>query len=130
MYSHVTPIYFVLSHLENDGFSEEDSTGESVGSESEVSQMDTSLYIPTPDHYLHQVWEMSKQKVKHPCNIVDKVNFTSVPQVTFMDSSKLDEFVKALNQVCGCKTPGYERQLPPVQVHSIGLGCALCSLCL
>ena len=67
--------------------------------------MDTSLYIPTPDRYLHQVREMSKQKDKHPCDIVDKVNVTSLPQqVAFMDSSKLDEFVKALNQVRGCSS--------------------------
>ena len=38
---------------------------------------------------------------------------------------KLDEFVKALNKVCGCKTLGCEGELAPVQVHSIGQGGAL-----
>ena len=80
-----------------------------MSSESEGSQMDTSLYIPTPERYLHHVRELSKKQVrssKPTCDLVSKVNVITLPrQVVFMDLSKLDEFVK---NVRGCKTPECE----------------------
>ena len=60
-HSYILNSVFHFSHLGSDGSSEEDSTAESVGSESEASQMDTSLYIPTPERYLHHVRELSKK---------------------------------------------------------------------
>ena len=69
---------------------------------------------------------MSTQQVRHPCHLVNKMTFTSLSrQVAFMDLSELDEFVKAINTVQGCKTAGCEGELAPVQVRSIRLGGAL-----
>ena len=63
---------------------------------------------------------------KPTCDLVSKVNFISLLlQVVFMNLSKADEFVKALNKVCGCRTPECEEELAPIKVRSIGLGGAL-----
>ena len=66
---------------------------------------------------------------KPTCDLVSKVNVITLPrQVVFMDLSKLDKFVKALNNVRGCKTLECEGELAPVGYWA--RGCPICSLCL
>ena len=42
-----------------------------------------------------------------------------------MDLKQLGEFIKQVNQICCCTTPGCKGALSPVDVRSVGLGGAL-----
>ena len=54
------------------------------------------------------------------------IRFVSVPQkVCFMDLSQLDKFIKQLNHIRVCMTPGCVGELTPVKVNSFGLGGAV-----
>ena len=53
-------------------------------------------------------------------------NVAIVPsKVCFMDLTQLDKFMKQLNQVRKCATPGCQGSLTPVHVKSVGLGGAI-----
>ena len=72
---------------------------------------DGSLYVPTP-----------QRKVRE--NIIKNVEM--VPSnVCFMDLNQLDKFIKQVNQIRCCATPGCKGALCPVHVKSVGLGGAI-----
>ena len=76
----------------------------------EIQSGDDSLYIPTPER-------MVREKIK---------NTSIVPlNVCFMDLRQLDKFMKQLNEVRVCATPGCKGKLTPVHVKSAGLGGAV-----
>ena len=75
-----------------------------------VESNDGSLYIPTP-----------QRKVKEYIK-----NMSIVPSnVCFMDLNQLDKFIKQVNQIRCCATPGCKGALSPVNVKSLGLGGAV-----
>ena len=47
-------------------------------------------------------------------------------RVAFMERADIERLMTAVSKVRGCKTPGCEGSLVPVQVKSTGLGGALC----
>ena len=71
---------------------------------------DDSLYIPTPDRVV-------RNKLQ---------NISALPlKVCFMDLSQLDKFMKQLNQIRVCATPGCKGALTPERVRIAGLGGAV-----
>ena len=75
-----------------------------------VESNDGSLYIPTP-----------QRKVKESIK-----NMSIVPSnVCFMDLNQLDKFIKQVNQIRCCATPGCKGALSPINMKSIGLGGAV-----
>ena len=71
---------------------------------------DGSLYIPTP-----------QRKVKEHIK-----NVSIVPSnLCFMDLNQLDKFIKQVNQIRCCATPGCKGALSPFNVKSLGLGGAV-----
>ena len=71
---------------------------------------DDSLYIPTPEQVV------SKKLLNSVC----------IPlKVCFMDLSQLDLFMKQLNQIRACTTPGCKGILVPERVRCAGLGGAV-----
>lgn len=70
--------------------------------------LDDSLYLPTPQR-------MAKDVLRK--------NATVLPtKVCFMDLSQLDKFMKQLNEVYVCATPGCGGKLTPVDVKTAGHG--------
>ena len=49
-------------------------------------------------------------------------------KICFVDLARLDEFIKQLNHICACATPGYKGELIPVHVNSAGQGSAVTML--
>ena len=75
-----------------------------------VESNDGSLYIPTP-----------QRKVRERI-----ANASIIPSnICFMDLKQLDKFIKRVNQIRGCATPGCKGALCPIHVKSLGLGGAL-----
>ena len=71
---------------------------------------DGSLYIPTPD-------QLVRKKL---------LNSSCLPlKVCFMDLSHLDMFIKQLNEIRACTTPGCKGMLVPNHVRCYGLGGAV-----
>ena len=53
-------------------------------------------------------------------------NASIIPSnICFMDLKQLDKFIKRVNQIRGCATPGCKGALCPIHVKSLGLGGAL-----
>ena len=76
-----------------------------------VLSVDDLLYLPTPE-------KMVRENVKQ--------HFAVVPyKVCFMDLTGLDEFMKQLNHICMCATPGCKGELIPVHVNIAGQGGAV-----
>ena len=71
---------------------------------------DDSLYLPTPER-------MVRDSIKNVAIVPSKV--------CFMDLTQLDKFMKQLNQVRKCATPGCQGSLTPLHVKSVGLGGAI-----
>ena len=75
-----------------------------------VESNDGSLYVPTP-----------QRKVRNRIK-----NIEIVPSnVCFMDLIQLDKFIKQVNQIRCCATPGCKGALSPINVKSEGLGGAV-----
>ena len=75
-----------------------------------VESNDGSLYVPTPQRKV-------KEYVK---------NMSIIPSnVCFMDLNQLDKFIKQVNQIRCCATPGCKGALRPINVKSLGLGGAV-----
>ena len=71
--------------------------------------MNDSLYVPTPQRTLRA-----------------DLRSVAVPQrVCFMDLVQLDKFLKQMNQICSCNTPGCSGSLVPASVRYSGLGGAV-----
>ena len=71
---------------------------------------DGSLYVPTPQR---KVRESIQNKAIVPSNIC------------FMDLNQLDKFIKQVNQIRCCTTPGCKGALSPINVKSVRLGGAI-----
>ena len=75
-----------------------------------VESHDGSLYIPTPQRKV-------RKRIK---------NTSIVPlNICFMDLNQLDKFIKQVNQIRCCATPGCKGALSPINVKSEGLGGAV-----
>ena len=75
-----------------------------------VESNDGSLSIPNPQRKV-------KERIK---------NMSVVPSnVCFMDLNQLDKFIKQVNQICCCATPGCKGALSPIKVRSVELGGAV-----
>jgi DNA-directed RNA polymerase alpha subunit len=72
-----------------------------------VESNDGSLYIPTP-----------QRKVR------ERIESMSIipPNICFMDLKQLDKFIRQVNQIRCCGTPGCKGALCPIHVKSVGLG--------
>lgn len=114
--SYVDPCVEDLTDVDSLGA---ESTDDSVISDSSMSGSDNdSLYVPTPERPL----PIKTSRIDLPRKMV------------FMDLSKLDEFIDAINKIRGCNTPQCDGALIPVNVKSSGLGgaisiCYSCSKC-
>ena len=85
----------------------EDSYEETDSLNVTVESNDGSLYIPTPQRNV-------RESIK---------NVEIVPsKVCSMDLKQLDEFIKRVNQIRCCATPGFKGVLSPIDVRSVGLG--------
>ena len=75
-----------------------------------VESNDGSLYVPTPQRKF-------RNSIK---------NGAVVPSnVCFMDLTQLDKFMKQVNQIRSCTTPGCKGDLNPIHAKSVGLGGAV-----
>ena len=80
--------------------------------ESLLSQSgDDSLYLPTPERMVRDNIRMHAAIVPH--------------KVCFLDLTRLDEFIKQLNHIRACATPGCKGELIPVHINSAGQGGAV-----
>ena len=84
--------------------STEDCTSES-GSYWESGSDDNSVYVPTPDR--------ARGKVS-PVDLPNRLCFITLPD--------LGKFLKLLNDICHCATPGCKGNLVPIGVKCEGLG--------
>ena len=69
-----------------------------------VESNDGSLYIPTP-----------QRKVRERIAIIPS-------NICFMDLKQLNKFIKQVNHIHCCATPGCRGALCPIHVKSVGLG--------
>ena len=84
----------------------------SSGDDNCVESLDDSLFLPTPQREVR--------------NIIRKVtSLTPTKEVCFMDLTQLDKFMKQLNAVRVCATPGCKGKLAPVHWKRAGLGGAI-----
>ena len=72
---------------------------------------DDSMYVPTPQRKV-------RKSIKDIAIIVPS-------NICFMNLNQLDKFIKQLNQIRCCTTPGCKGALRPVYVRSVGLGGAV-----
>lgn len=68
--------------------------------------LNDSLYVPTPQRAIKA--ELRSVAVPH--------------KLCFMDLVQVDQFVKQMNQIRSCNTPGCRGSLVPVSVRLVGLG--------
>ena len=75
-----------------------------------VESNDGSLYVPTPQR-----------------KVIERIENTSIIplSICFMDLKQLNKFIKQVNQIRCCATPGCKGALCPIHVKSLGLGGAL-----
>ena len=85
--------------------SEEETDGLNVTIE---STDDGSLYVPTP-----------QRMVRENARVVRNVSSNII---CFMDLNQFDKFIKQVNEIRCCTTPGCKGALTPVYVRSVGLG--------
>ena len=74
-----------------------------------------SLYVPTPQRI-----------VRKNARVVRNVLSNTV---CFMDLNQFDKFIKQVNEIRCCATPGCKGALTPVYVRSVGLGGAVSISC-
>ena len=97
--------------MQGSPYSDDNRDDESELDVSFVSQSaDDSLYLPTPER-------MVKDSIRGIAIVPKKV--------CFVDLTQLDKFMKQLNQMRNCATPGCKGELTPVHVKSAGLGGAV-----
>ena len=89
---------------------------DSLESECEISNLDDSLYIPTPER------RGMIQGKPSPIGLPNSLCFFSLPQ--------LGKFLDGINKIKSCNTPGCRGDLAPTCVKSKGLGgCISVSIC-
>ena len=77
---------------------------------------DGSLYVPTP-----------QRMVRANARTCIIKNLPS--NICFMDLNQFDKFIKQVNEIRCCATPGCKGALTPVYVRSVGLGGAVSISC-
>ena len=83
----------------------------SSGDESFVESLDNSLFLRSPEREV-------RDKIRN-------VALTPTKEVCFMDLTQLDKFMKQLNAVHVCATPGCKGNLVPLHWKRAGLGGAI-----
>ena len=107
----VLPTFFACASIQDTSVSSDKETdGLNMTTESHTD--DGSLYVPTPQR-------MVRENLK---NVSSNI-------VCFMDLNQFDKFIKQVNEVCCCATPGCKGALTPVYVKSVGLGGAVSISC-
>ena len=90
---------------DNSVITSEGEISDSWESENEVSNLDDSLYVPTPVRVYGK---------PSPIDLPNKLCFFPLPQ--------LGKFLDTINELRSCNTPGCRGNLAPVSVNSKGLG--------
>ena len=85
-----------------------DASQSDLADESLCWDMNVSLYVPTPQR-----------------NFRRNLSQVASHKVAFMDLFELGRFMKTVNRIRGCITPGCTGELTPAHVRSSGLGGAL-----
>ena len=84
----------------------------SSGDDNCDESLDDSLFLPTPQREV-------RYKIRNVASL------TPTKEVCFMDLTQLDKFMKQLNAVRVCATPGCKGKLAPVHWKRAGLGGAI-----
>ena len=83
-----------------------------ISSSGEDDCLDDSLFLPTPQREVRD-------------EIRKVTSLTPMKEICFMDLTQLDKFMKQLNAVRVCATPGCKGKLAPVHWKRAGLGGAI-----
>ena len=108
-------VFFACTFIQDNPVSSDEETDcLSVTIESHMD--DGSLHVPTP-----------QRMVRENTCILKNVPLNNI--ISVMDLNQFDKFIKQVNEISCCATPGCKGALTPVYVRSVGLGGAVSISC-